>query len=289
MLQIIVNSIISGLVLSLVAVGFNLIFNVTKVFHIAQGAIYIIGAYSYLLLFGKFQNEIISIVGSFLIVSVLIFVIEKSIYLPFNKTQSNQILSFIASMSLYVILINLIALFFGNENKTMDLNFSNPININEILLTKVQIIQLLVSLIILAVLIIYFFISNSKLVFQSISDNEIISKTFGINIHTARMKVFLISSVLVCTAAILKLIDTGIDPRAGMSITLTAAVVSILVGRFNIKWLVAISILLTLIQNYLEWFLNSQWRDGITFLILLIVILYRTEGILSYNLRKDTL
>jgi len=51
--------------------------------------------------------------------------------------------------------------------------------------------------------------------------------------------------------------------------------------------IVAFAIALTLLQNSVEWFLDAQWKDAITFLILLLVILFRTEGIISYNLRKD--
>src|SRR5436190_1570534 len=46
LIQILLNSIISALVLSLVALGFNLIFNATKVFHLAHGAMYASAVYS---------------------------------------------------------------------------------------------------------------------------------------------------------------------------------------------------------------------------------------------------
>ena len=84
-----------------------------------------------------------------------------------------------------------------------------------------------------------------------------------------------------------KTLEVGINPQAGMNITLTASVVAILVSRLNVLLIVAFAIALTLLQNSVEWFLDAQWKDAITFLILLLVILFRTEGIISYNLRKD--
>jgi len=45
MTQILINSIISGLLLALVALGFHIIFTATNIFHIAHGGIYIVGAY----------------------------------------------------------------------------------------------------------------------------------------------------------------------------------------------------------------------------------------------------
>jgi branched-chain amino acid transport system permease protein len=130
-------------------------------------------------------------------------------------------------------------------------------------------------------------LTKSNLALQSVSDDETISKVFGINTEKERAKVFIAGSMLGCIAAILKTMEVGIDPQAGMSITLTAAVVAILVSRLNVIMIIAFAIALTLLQNSVEWFLDAQWKDGITFLILLLVILFKTEGIISYNLRKD--
>lgn len=45
MIQIFFNSVVSALMLALVALGFNLIFNATRVFHLAHGAIYVTGVF----------------------------------------------------------------------------------------------------------------------------------------------------------------------------------------------------------------------------------------------------
>lgn len=176
---------------------------------------------------------------------------------------------------------------FGNENKMLDNPISGAYEFGNIILTKVQLIQSAVGIVATATFLTYLNFSKSNLTLQGVSDNETISKVFGINTESERTKVFIAGSVLACIAAILKTVEVGIDPQAGMSITLTAAVVAILVSRLNVLLIIAFSIALTLLQNSIEWFLNAQWRDGITFLILLLVILFRTEGIISYNLRKD--
>ena len=221
------------------------------------------------------------------VTSILIFLIEKAVYLPLNRKQTNQSISLIASMGLYVIIINVLALLFGNENKTIENSISGSFQIVSIIATKVQMIQAIVGIAVIGIFIMYLKLTKSNLIFQSVSDSETISKVFGINTENERVKVFIIGSILVCVAAVLKTIEVGINPQAGMSITLTAAVVAILVSRLNVLLIVAFSIAMTLLQNSVEWFSNAQWVDGITFLVLLLVILFRTEGIISYNLRKD--
>lgn len=148
-------------------------------------------------------------------------------------------------------------------------------------------IQAIVGVLAISAFLFYLKFTRSNLAMQAVSDNETISKAFGINTEKERIRVFIAGSVLACIAAILKTIEVGIDPYAGMGITLTAAVVAILVSRLSVLLIIAFTVVLTLLQNSVEWFLDAQWRDGITFLILLLAILFRTEGIISYNLRKD--
>lgn len=286
-IQILLNSIVSGLLLSLVAIGFTYIFQVTKVFHLAHGGIYVSGAFACWWVLMKTNNWFFAVAFSILAVAILIYLIEKSIYLPLTKKQSNQSISLIASMGLYVVIVNVLAMLFGNENKIIDNTISGPFGLGNIILTKVQMIQAIIGMVVTATFLLYLKITKSNLALQAVSNNETISKVFGINTESERTKVFIIGSIIACIAAILKTMETGIDPQAGMSITLTAAVVAILIARLNVLLIIAFSIGLTILQNSIEWFLNAQWKEGITFLILLLVILFRTEGIISYNLRKD--
>ena len=165
-IQILVNSIISGLILSLVAVGFAYIFRVTKVFHLAHGGIYSAGAFSCWWLFSKTHNWLASIVFAILTVSILIYIIEKTIYLPLNRKQSNQSISLIASMGLYVVIINTLALLFGNENKILDNSISGSYELSIIIFTKIQLIQTFFGIATIALLVFYLKKSKSKLVLQ---------------------------------------------------------------------------------------------------------------------------
>lgn len=286
-IQIILNSIVSGLLLSLVAIGFTYIFRVTRVFHLAHGGIYVVGAFSCWWILSKTNNWFAAIALAIIVVSILIYLIEKAIYLPLNKKQSNQSISFIASTGLYVIMLNVLALFLGNDKKVFNSSISGSYDYGSIIFTKVQLFQSMIAMLSIAIFFIYLKLTKSNLTLQAVSDNETISKVFGINTEKARVKVFIVGSILASIAAILKTLEFGMDLQNGMSITLTASVIIVLVSRLDIRLCVLFSILLTILQSTIELFLNPQWKEGITFLILLVVILFRTEGVISYNLRKD--
>lgn len=285
--QILTNTLISALVLSLVAVGFTFIFRVTKVFHLAHAGIYVTGAFTCWWVLSKTDNWFLATLTSLAIVTGVIYLVEKSIYLPLSQRNADQGISLVSSMGLYVVLVNTLALLFGNDNKTFQTEISGAIELGSVLVTNVQLIQTIVAFLAIAGFLVFLKATGSELPLRAIADNELTSRVIGINTQRQRLNVLVGGSLLAAIGGILRTLDVGIDPQAGMSVTLTAAVVTILVSRLNVPLIVLFAFGLSLLQNCVEWVSNAQWRDGVTFALLLVVILFRTEGVISYNLRED--
>lgn len=285
-IQILINSLINGLLLALVAVGFHIIFSATKIFHIAHGGIYIIGAYFYLWsspVVGVASGIILSVVFAFLL-GVLI---EWSVYKPLLKKSSNENIALISSLGVYIIIINVVALLFGNETKILDNTIRESLTFGEIIITRPQVWQLIFALPLIALFLTFIKVTGYGLKIRAISDNPVLARVTGIKTQNIRYIVFGIGSVMAISAALLKGFDTGIDPYSGMAITLSAAVVVIIGGSSSLYGTILASIMLAIVQNFTEFFLSAQWKDTVTFTILIIVLLWRTEGILQFNVRVD--
>lgn len=285
--QILLNSLIAGLVLSLVAIGFAYIFSITKVFHLAHAAVYVVGAYAYWWAGSILGHWALGVLAAFVTITTLVIVLEKAVYLPLVRHRTDQSITLIASMGSYVVLINLVAMLFGNENKVPANVAFGSFDLCGLIVTKAQFIQLGVSAVALLLLYGWLRISRSGLQLKAVADSAVLSQVLGIDTIRMRLVVFVGGSLLVAVAGILRTIEVGIDPQAGMGITLTAIVVAIMVGRMHLGYLVLFAIGMTLLQNTIEWVANAQCRDGLTFFLLLLVVLFRTEGVLSYQLRKD--
>src|SRR5207247_2641280 len=115
-----------ALILSLVALGFNLIFNATRVFHLAHGAMYasaVYSAFGFRALMRDFAPEgvatAIAIALSLLLISVLVVIVECVIYRPLYMEGVNPTISMISSLGVYLLLVNLIAIFFGSESVSL--------------------------------------------------------------------------------------------------------------------------------------------------------------------------
>lgn len=285
-IQILINSLINGLLLALVALGFHVIFSATKIFHIAHGGIYVAGVYFYLWsspLVGVASGIFLSIVFAFLL-GVLI---EWSVYKPLLKKSSNENIALISSLGVYIIIINVIAVLFGNETKILDNTIRESLQMGSIIITHPQFWQLFFALPLIALFLIFMKVTGYGLKIRAISDNPVLARVTGIKTQNIRYIVFGIGSVMAISAALLKGFDTGIDPYSGMAITLSAAVVVIIGGSSSLYGTILASIMLAIVQNFTEFFLSAQWKDTVTFTILIIVLLWRTEGILQFNVRVD--
>jgi branched-chain amino acid transport system permease protein len=116
---------------------------------------------------------------------------------------------------------------------------------------------------------------------------QTVASVLGVNTKRIRLIAMIIGGLFVAIASILKLYDTGMDPYSGLTITLSASVAVIVGGSNSLKGTIIASLLIASLQTITEWFLSSQWKEGMTFLLLILVILWRTEGIVSFKMRVE--
>ena len=268
-IQILINSLIKGLRLALVALGFHIIFSATKIFHIAHGGIYVAGVY-----FNLWSSPVVGVASGIILSVVFAFLlgvlIEWAVYKPLLKKSSNENIALISSLGVYIIIINVIALLFGNETKILDNTIRESLTFGEIIFTRPQVWQLFFALPLIALFLIFIKVTGYGLKIRAISDNPVLARVMGIKTQNIRYIVFGLGSVMAVSAALLKGFDTGIDPYSGMAITLSAAVVVIIGGSSSLYGTILASIMLAIIQNFTEFFLSAQWKDTVTFAILII-------------------
>lgn len=122
---------------------------------------------------------------------------------------------------------------------------------------------------------------------RALLSHETAAAVIGVNAKRMRLIVMLLGGMCAAVPAILRLYDTGIDPQAGMAVTLSAVVAVIIGGNGSIQGTFVAAMLIAFLQAIIEYLLSAQWREGVTFLLLMAVILARTEGIVSFKLRVE--
>lgn len=285
-LQFIINGFIAGILYSLCAIGFALVYNTTRIFHIAAAALYVIAAYSLYYAYNIMNMEL-PLAVFFAIVVTALFSLgsEWIVYRPLYKKKSSLNVVMISSIGLMTILVNAVAMFFGNETKVIDNSIQRTYNWEDVIITTPQMYQLVVGM---AVIIVFmFFIRYSRLgiQFRALSSDDVLFKALGYRVNRVRNIIFLLSGVFIALASCLTVYDVGLDPHMGMNVLINAMVAMIIggMGRFNACILGGL--LLGILQSLVVYQFASNWQNAITFLVLLFFLFRRPQGIAGYKQR----
>ena len=149
--QFIVNGLITGVLYSLMAIGFALVYNTTRIFHIAAAGIYVFAAYMFWLFAVTLHLPLL--LAAFIAIMLtmgLSLTTEVTVYRPLKKRKASLNVVMIASIGLLTVIVNLIAMFFGNETKVVDNSIQQPLVLGDIIVTMPQMWQLVVGGLVIA-------------------------------------------------------------------------------------------------------------------------------------------
>lgn len=288
-IQLVVNSVIAGMILAVMALGFHLAFRTVRVFHLAHGAVFVAGAYIYVAtsslipsMLGVFVGLLCGMIGA----GVIAFVMDAIVYRKLSNKGASQEISLISSMGLYIFLVEALALSFGNQARSIGLPSTSSLNMGGLVLAPAQILQFGACIAAMFLLLVGLR-SQRALMFRAVMSQSTVASVMGVNTNVVKSAAMVLSGTLAGLAGGLVVVDTGIHPNAGLGITLSAAVAVILGGARSLSGTIMAAIGLALVQTLTEWFLNAQWKDGVTFTILIVVLLWKTEGIVAFNLRPE--
>lgn len=284
--QFIINGLITGILYSLLAIGFALVYNTTRIFHIAAAGLYVFAAYLLWFSYSQlhiplFQSAIISV----FITMLLSWVVEIAVYRPLKKRDSSLNVMMIASIGVMTIIVNAIALFFGHEAKFVNTVIQETFNLGTIILTTPQMWQLIVGSLVLVVCVLVLKFTRLGRRIRAISEDEVLYSTLGYNVNKTRNVVFVVSGFFIALASCLSAYDVGMGPDIGMNFLINAMVAMMIGGMGRIAPCIAGGLLLGILQSLAVSQIAASWQNAVTFTILLILLFVRPQGIAGYKKR----
>jgi branched-chain amino acid transport system permease protein len=288
LLQVLANGFVNGCMYALMALGFALIYNTTKIFHVAHGAVYTAGAYAcYVLLIQLGWPLVASVLGAVLLTALLGVLIELAVYAPLARREASLLVALLSSLGLYVALVNVIALLFGNETKVLRPGIEKTYHLGSVILTRIQAAEVVVAATLLPLLVLLLKGALWGKIIRAVRDHPTLASVMGINLGAVRIAVFALGSALAALAASLAALDVGMDPNVGMPALLVAAVALIVGGVGTFEGPVIGGFLLGVLQSLVVWRISARWMDAITFAILIVFLLFRPEGLAGCRRRLE--
>ena len=284
--QFIVNGFITGILYSLLAIGFALVYNTTKLFHIVSAAIYVFAAYMFYLFAVTFELPVlVAVLIAIVLTMGLSLVTDVSVYRPLKKRKASNNVAMIASIGMMTVIVNLLAMFFGNETKVIDNTIHRSFNVGNIIVTTPQMWQLVVGCAVIALFLVFIGLMPWGIRFRALNADSVLYETMGYDTAHTRTFVFLMSGAFIAIGSCLTVYDIGLDPHMGMNVFVNALVAMIIggVGRFGACVIGGIT--LGILQALTVYQFSSNWQNAVTFVLLLVLLFLRPQGLMGYKQR----
>jgi branched-chain amino acid transport system permease protein len=285
--QFLINGFITGLIYSVAGLGFAFVYNTTKTFHIAYSALCVLPAYIFLTAKNTLGLNFFFCTVLSLSVAVLISIlIEVVVYKPLERKKSSVNVITVSSIGVMTVIINLIAMIYGNDMKTIRDGISGSVRFFNIVIVNTQLYQLVISVLLIAAFGIVLNKTRFGITTRALSNDQELTAVLGLNRSSFRIILFGLSGLFAGTASLLTAWDVGMDPYVGMPMLLNAVVALIIGGVGDFRGTVAGGIFIGLMQSGAVYFASSKWQTAITFFILILFLLFRPQGIFGKKLRS---
>jgi len=285
--QVIINGLVSGLVLAVLALGFSLVYLPTRVFHIALAGILTLTPYVAMSVL-KHTDSWWAAGASALLVAITVSLgCEWVNHHRLERKQASPGAHIIASLGVYIIIIQIVSMIWGNDVQVLRTGMDKTWQIGAIIITRAQIISTAVGIVILTGGYCWLRYTSLGLKFRALSDNQIEFALCGYNVNLYRLLAFAISGGMVGIAALLSAYDIGFDPHCGLNVFLLGVVAVIIGGKGSFLGPVLGGLLLGILRSQVVWYFSARWQDVFTFLLLAIFLYMRPNGICGHATRLE--
>jgi branched-chain amino acid transport system permease protein len=283
-LQLVVTGLALGMVYALVAIGFVIILKCSDAFNIAQGHFVLLGGYlgyTFLVPFGlPIWAALVMAVGAAIIMGLLI---ER---LALRPLVGQPVLAVIMmTIALATVLEGLVTLIWGGEYKAYHGVLPTlALKLGEISIPSETSIGLIVSLVAVAILMLFFRYTKIGLAMRATAEDLQVVQSVGIRATT----VYAVSWVIACVVGVIGGILLGgvsgvMTPLA--EVGLKAFAVVLLGGVNSIGGAIVAGIILGVLENIAAGYLDPLLPAGgglahvFPFIVIIIVLIFRPYGL----------
>ena len=281
LIQQIFNGLTLGMGYALIAVGYSLVFGILRLVNFSHGAVYAFGAEIAMIFIGLKFGVIPGILASMIVTGLLGIMIDKLALKPLRKKKSMPIASLITTIGISNIVTNLLIVFVGSEKRSFpELVKSGTIKIGGISITNTQILMCVVSLILMLILVFIVYKTKIGLAMRASEQNSKAANMMGVNVNFVISFTFFLAGVSAAIAG--SLVGSYyqiVYPNMGFMAGLKAFAAAVLGGIGSLPGALLGGLIIGVSESMAATFLGSTYRDSVAFVILIIVLIIRPNGL----------
>lgn len=283
--QQVVNAIWLGAVYSLFALGYTLVFGVLGILNLAHPSLFMWGAFIGLVAVNNLHLPIwaallVSMIGT----GLLGIGLDRIAFKPLRARHAPQLSSLISSIGASIVMINIAQGLFNAQVSRFPFD-TFPVqvfNLGPVSVTLLQITILGVSVLIMLVLRWLVMKTKQGQAMRAVAFNARTAARLGIPVDQVIWQTFFIAGALAGAAGVLLgLAFNAVSPFMGTTMSLKGLTVIVLGGLGNIEGAVLGGFILAFSEVMSVAYLSSDLRDAVSFVLLLIILLARPNGLLG--------
>ncbi|MCC6898636.1 MAG: branched-chain amino acid ABC transporter permease [Polyangiaceae bacterium] len=293
--QQVINGLSLGSIYALIALGYTMVYGILKLINFAHSEVFMVGAYTGFYAAGALGIEGLEQRGApfplYLALVVLLVamaasallgvLVERLAYRPVRSAP--RLTPLITAIGVSLLLQNLgMLVFTPNPRRYPPIIKEVRFELGGVIVTNIKLTIFLVTLALMAGL--WYLVQRTWTgrAMRAVSVNLDAAKLMGIDTNRTISATFAIGSALAAAGGILFGLDQiTINPLMGTLTGLKAFVAAVLGGIGNIPGAVVGGLLIGLAEQLVAGYVSPDYRDAITFVILIVILILRPEGILG--------
>ena len=301
MIQFLIDGLVNGSIIALGAVGLSITYNVLRFANFAQGEVLAVGAYVSLALvslmgvgIGRLGPISLgwpllgSMVFSMLVTCLLVLGVDWVLFRILRQKQASRITFIIAAFGVSMMVRNVITLIAGGDQLFYSFYIPKAIKIMEgVKILPDDLLILFITLI--SVISLHVFLNRSAMgkKMRAVAENPALAMVSGINVERVFKCSWILGASLAAVAGTLHAHITQLDPEMGFELILPMFAALVVGGVTSVYGAVLGGLLIGLSESFAVAGGGAAYRGAISFMILILVLVFRPQGILGEKERDD--
>ena len=218
---------------------------------------------------------------SCLLAGTVSLALYRGLYVFMRQRARSPLVMLVATLGILLAFSALIVVVFEPASRPLPETFGNePWNIAGATIKGFNVFTIAVAIVGFLVLLWLLKMTTFGRTVRAIGDDEEVAKVVGINTTVVIAIVFFIGAVFAALGGLLSGHDTAIQPRMGLFLLLKGWIASVVGGIGNIYGAILGGFILGMLEQFGIWDLAGEWRDVVSFVVLILFLSFWPAGIL---------
>ncbi|MBM3218035.1 MAG: branched-chain amino acid ABC transporter permease [Candidatus Rokubacteria bacterium] len=275
----IVNGLVNGMILALVASGLTLIFGIMDIVNFAHGDLFMLGAYLGTTSFLVTGNFWVSLLTAVLSMAVLGLVFQAAALRPLLGR--DPLTTILATFGISLVIQNYALWQYGPVPRRLPEPVTGHFQLFYVEYPWYRLVIALMSAAIIGGLYLFMKYGKHGIWIRATTQDRVMAEAMGIPVPWVHTVVFAIGAAMAAAAGVLFGPTVGINHAMGFDFTLRAFVVVVVGGMGNLGGSILASIFISLLESLATIWVSPAQAVIVSFVALILTLLVRPTGIFA--------